>query len=261
MSSHSPRPPRHRTPWLSSQKDRLGAVVLALIVLIYCLLSIYRPVDPAPPATIPIQLLASDSVGNGAGMADPQGQAAYRSPSRRGYPQRSAWAYRSTKAWNEPGQPPVARQRTTSLLPLNQCDSAALEALPGIGPVLASRIVRYREKLGGFCKTEQLKEVYGIDDTLYRFIADRFVRGALPVKKIGINSASLDVLRQHPYLGWQTARSLVRYREAHGPFQELQALYRVWPLDSASIQRLAPYLLFDMPHNNPGDTATTGPPA
>lgn len=45
---------------------------------------------------------------------------------------------------------------------VNKADSAGFEKLYGIGPKLASRIVKYREWLGGFTHVEQVKEVYGI---------------------------------------------------------------------------------------------------
>ncbi|NDF99641.1 MAG: helix-hairpin-helix domain-containing protein, partial [Chitinophagia bacterium] len=72
---------------------------------------------------------------------------------------------------------------------LNESDSVSLEKLPGIGPVLASRIIRYREKLGGFYHRSQLREVYGIDDSLYAFLEPFIETGAEDrlLKKIDLN--------------------------------------------------------------------------
>jgi competence protein ComEA len=48
------------------------------------------------------------------------------------------------------------------LLDLNRAKASELEALPGIGAVLAQRVIAFRESLGGFRKIEDLREVKGI---------------------------------------------------------------------------------------------------
>lgn len=45
---------------------------------------------------------------------------------------------------------------------LNSADSASLEALPGIGPILAARIIKYRNRVGCFLSKEEILKVYGI---------------------------------------------------------------------------------------------------
>lgn len=58
------------------------------------------------------------------------------------------------------------------LVNLNTASQAELEALPGIGPVLAQRIIDYRDDNGGFSAVEQLREISGIGPSLYEDIAD-----------------------------------------------------------------------------------------
>lgn len=53
---------------------------------------------------------------------------------------------------------------------INDADAAELEDLPGIGPILAERIVEYRKKDGGFKTLEELKEVKGIGDKIFQKI-------------------------------------------------------------------------------------------
>ena len=55
---------------------------------------------------------------------------------------------------------------TSDLLDLNSATAAELEALPGIGPVLAARIVQWRVDNGRFTDVEVLGEVSGIGDAL-----------------------------------------------------------------------------------------------
>jgi competence protein ComEA len=53
---------------------------------------------------------------------------------------------------------------------VNASSMADLGDLPGIGPVLAERIVTYRKQRGGFRSLEELKEVKGIGDKLFEKI-------------------------------------------------------------------------------------------
>ena len=61
---------------------------------------------------------------------------------------------------------PSSPTATDGLLNLNVATAAELEALPGVGPVLAGRIVDWREANGPFPSVEILGEVTGIGDAL-----------------------------------------------------------------------------------------------
>ena len=67
-----------------------------------------------------------------------------------------------------PGPAPSASGASASAGPvdLNAADATALDTLPGVGPVLAARIVAYRESNGPFRSVDQLDEVSGIGDKL-----------------------------------------------------------------------------------------------
>lgn len=55
-----------------------------------------------------------------------------------------------------------ASSEERDLININQADGKQIEELPGIGPVIAGRIVEYRKKYGFFKKVEDLKKVEGI---------------------------------------------------------------------------------------------------
>ena len=84
-------------------------------------------------------------------------------------------------------RPTVRKSPPSRVLELNTCDSAELESLPAIGPVLAARIIKYRNLLGGYAFTEQLKEVYGLTPEAYSTISSRVSADTSLIKKININ--------------------------------------------------------------------------
>lgn len=61
---------------------------------------------------------------------------------------------------------------TPGLININTAAVAELDALPGIGPSLAQRIVDYRAQNGDFKKLDDLKKVRGIGDALFDQIKD-----------------------------------------------------------------------------------------
>ncbi len=60
---------------------------------------------------------------------------------------------------------------------INTADAGELDDLPGIGPALAERIIKYREEHGLFAMPEDLKKVSGIGDKTYEKMADQVVVG------------------------------------------------------------------------------------
>ncbi|HZG25968.1 MAG TPA: helix-hairpin-helix domain-containing protein, partial [Chitinophagaceae bacterium] len=104
------------------------------------------------------------------------------------------------------------------LVDLNLGDTTSLISLPGIGSKLAARIIRFREKLGGFYTVDQLAEVYGVPDSTFQQIKDRLTVSSNEIKKINLNTAELQELQHHPYLRGTTARLIIEYRGQHGNF-------------------------------------------
>jgi DNA uptake protein ComE-like DNA-binding protein len=116
--------------------------------------------------------------------------------------------------------------------------------LPGIGPVFAGRIIKYRDLLGGYVRVEQLGEVYGLQEVTLDLIRDLIVIDTVPIRKICMDSASFGELLRHPYLDLEQVKALVAYRDFKKNISSLDELRENFILEDSSIKRLTPY--FDL---------------
>jgi DNA uptake protein ComE-like DNA-binding protein len=138
-----------------------------------------------------------------------------------------------------------AREKSVRILELNAADSADLVQLPGIGPVIASRIVKYRKLIGGFSTVTQLNEVYGTDSALVSRLKDRLSADIGMIRKIAVNNASFGELVAHPYLTGEQVRGILYYRRLQQSVNTLDELVRNNILSLETAQRVAPYLSFE----------------
>jgi len=126
---------------------------------------------------------------------------------------------------------------------INTADTTQLIRLKGIGSKLATRIIKFRDILGGFNSEAQFSEVFGLD-SLALIELNRYAQIRTPAKKISINTASPEELDRHPYLSRRQAEIIVRYREQHGAYSSVQDLLKIKILDEKLVNKLAPYLAF-----------------
>jgi DNA uptake protein ComE-like DNA-binding protein len=125
---------------------------------------------------------------------------------------------------------------------INQADSGGFERLPGIGPILARRIVRYRSLLGGFYDPAQLKEVYGISDSLYIRISRNIWTDSIVIRKLNLNVATEFELARHPYIGKSAARGIIQYRSRVHSIRMLEELSENGLVTSEALSKLEKYL-------------------
>ena len=98
-------------------------------------------------------------------------------------------------------------------LDINKADSAEFDALPGIGPYFAAKMVSYREELGGYSCTEQLKEIWNFGDERYEKLSD-LIECSEPAKPLRLWTLPDDSLRLHPHIRYKSvAHGIVLYRE------------------------------------------------
>ncbi|MDA9555278.1 helix-hairpin-helix domain-containing protein [Pelobium sp.] len=127
---------------------------------------------------------------------------------------------------------------------INDADSAMLTNIRGIGPSFASRIVKYRNRLGGFHSKEQLKEVFGIDSLKYSQIENQIKIEVINLKQIKINECVFEDLKNFPYLSYKQMNAMVAYRKQHGPYKSIDDLNKIAILTPEIIQKIKPYLSF-----------------
>jgi DNA uptake protein ComE-like DNA-binding protein len=125
---------------------------------------------------------------------------------------------------------------------INEADSAQWESLYGIGPFLAKRIITFRESLCGFVSVEQVKETYGLRDSVFQSI-----KPCLTIEKnlkpcISINYTNQEGLSKHPYVRYKLARAICLYRENNGLFQHIEDLKKLPNVNDSIYIKLLPYI-------------------
>jgi competence protein ComEA len=148
-------------------------------------------------------------------------------------------------------QAPVSKQTdaattnprySKTVIDINTADTATLISLPGIGSKLANRIIAFRDKLGGFYKTEQVAETYALPDSTFQKIKDRLTIAHATVRQININTATVDELKNHPYIRYNIANAIVQYRQQHGAFSSVSDLKNILIITTDALQKMEPYL-------------------
>jgi competence protein ComEA len=137
-----------------------------------------------------------------------------------------------------------SQQRKPVMIALNTADTLALDSIKGIGPAFARRIVKYRQRLGGFYKKEQLLEVFGLDSLKFNEVKDYITVDTQAVLKININTAGFDELKAHPYLRYKQINAIIQFRKQHGKYSNIVDLKKVAILPLETIEKLAPYISF-----------------
>lgn len=135
--------------------------------------------------------------------------------------------------------------RSYTVLDLNTADSAELEALPQLGPATARNIVKYRKLLGGFYRPEQLYELYNQDSARTAvFLPYLKVYPGEGKTMLDVNALARSGKLYHPYLPKASARLISAWVRQHGNLARPEQLVEHQLIDTASLQRLRPYLSF-----------------
>ncbi|WP_321479003.1 helix-hairpin-helix domain-containing protein [uncultured Bacteroides sp.] len=127
-----------------------------------------------------------------------------------------------------------------TVIDLNASDTTELKKIPGVGSVIARMIVRYRKRLGGYYKIEQLSEINLRVDKIKSWF--HIKKGQ--TNQININKASIRRLMAHPYINFYQAKVIVEHRRINGPLNNLDELSFYSEFTKKDIERLSHYACF-----------------
>lgn len=150
------------------------------------------------------------------------------------YPSKKYTKYNESRTYTAPKIEPVE---------LNSASAEQLITLNGIGEGFASRILKYREIIGGYVAKEQLLQVYGLDSMLYEKIKGDVLVNVALVKKYNINEDSEQELAKCRRIGYKRAKVLVNYRNQHGKFTSVKDLLKTRVFNDSLLYLIEPYIL------------------
>jgi len=126
---------------------------------------------------------------------------------------------------------------------LNQANPEELQVIYGIGDKLSARIVKFRNRLGGFLVNEQLYDVYGLKEEVVLRILEEFrVKQQPTIERININTATRGEMEQLIYINQNLAIQIVNYRDSVGIIQSFNELLKIEDFPADKIDRIKLYL-------------------
>ncbi len=126
---------------------------------------------------------------------------------------------------------------------LNSVTAEDLKSVNGIGDKLSARIIKFRNRLGGFLVDEQLYDVYGLEPEVVIRTLERFKVQKKPIiEKININTASVEELQKLIYLQKKAAFSIVNYRNINKNINSFEELSKIENFPSDKLDRIVLYL-------------------
>ncbi len=135
---------------------------------------------------------------------------------------------------------PEYQPKHITTIDINTATVEEWKALPGIGEVLSNRIIKFREKIGGFAFIDQVAKTYGLKDSTFQLIRPYLTLAAPAVNKININTAFENELMECAAISKDIAQAIVIYRKKNGNFQSVDDLKKIVFINEEMFQKIAP---------------------
>ncbi|MCD4791750.1 MAG: helix-hairpin-helix domain-containing protein [Bacteroidales bacterium] len=137
---------------------------------------------------------------------------------------------------------PEKEIKSNSKVDINNLSAEEMKELGKFWQYNATRIVKYRNLLGGYYKKEQLLEVYGMKKEYYVKVADDIIIDKSKLEKININFAEVSELGRHPYISYEEAKKILEYRNKNGSFKQLNDIVSMNIVSKSLYNKISPYL-------------------
>ena len=216
-----------------SRKERLGIYILSILVVLLWVLPSFFSYEEQPLEALNISAVQLDSF---------EHILIKRKSNFNGYKQ---YVYKKGTPYEHQNRLKKPFAINLPIIDVNKADSADFEKLPGIGEKLSTRIVKYRERIGGYIMVEQLKEIYGLQDSNFlKFKHLLIIQKEFIPNKIFINKSAYSDLRKHPYIGHVFAKSVLAYIKMHGSIKDENELLSIGSIKNDEVLKVLPYLDF-----------------
>lgn len=144
---------------------------------------------------------------------------------------------------------PQGHLKRDTVIELNGADTASLQYIRGIGPATARAIIAYREALGGYVDTSQLREIPRYNASVsweipFDSILPHLTVCTDSIHAIEVNRASVRRLARHPYIRFEDARAIYTLRRNRFALHDMEELRAIPTLSDSLLMRLTPYLSF-----------------
>ena len=144
----------------------------------------------------------------------------------------------------------IRQTKRDTVVELNSVDSTGLRAIKGVGAATARVIIRYREELGGYVDTAQLREINAYYDYVFWSIPWDSIMPHVrvctdSVRLLRVNSMSVRRLSSHPYLRFEDAKAIYTLRRNRFRLDSIGELKALPTLSDSVIEKITPYLSFE----------------
>lgn len=126
---------------------------------------------------------------------------------------------------------------------INLATASDLKKISGIGDKLSERIIKFRDRLGGFLVDEQLFDVYGLTPEVAKKALHNFTVIEKPtIVKINLNTCTAADLSQLVYINYALSKRIINYRNAEYGIKTFEELTKIEGFPAEKINRISLYL-------------------